>query len=217
VKILNTHAGIGGNRELWGDEHDVTAVEFDPAIAAVYQQRFPNDTVIVGDAFAYVEKHFAEFDFIWMSPSCPTHGQLRYNIGVKAKGYAPVMPDMTLYAAIVFLMHHHEGLWVVENVVPYYEPLIPPTVQLQRHPIWANFNIPQRDFAAKGIRTRSKLSDFANVGVDLSASGIKNKRQVFRNMVDPELGKHILDAAVGALRPATVDGGLLDLLEGAVA
>lgn len=207
MKILNTHAGIGGNRELWGDEHEVTAVEFDPAIAAVYQQRFPADTVIVGDAFSYVEKHFAEFDFIWMSPACPTHGQLRYNIGVKAKGYAPVMPDMSLYAAIVFLMHHHEGLWVVENVVPYYEPLIAPTVQLQRHPIWANFPIPYREFDAKGIRTRSKLSDYQGVGVDLSDSGIKNKRQVFRNMVDPELGRHILDAAL-----AHREGTELDLV-----
>lgn len=196
MRILNTHAGIGGNRELWGDDHEVTAVEFDPAIAAVYQQRFPNDTVIVGDAFGYVEKHFAEFDLIWMSPACPTHGQLRFNIGVKAKGYAPVMPDMTLYAAIVFLMHHHDGLWIVENTIPYYEPLIPPTTRLQRHLIWANFDIPYREFPAKGIRSKSKLSDYADVGVDLSGTQVKNKRQVFRNMVDPKLGRHILDAAI---------------------
>lgn len=201
MKILNTHAGIGGNRELWGDEHEITAVEYDPAIAAVYQKRFPNDTVIVGDAFGYVEKHFAEFDLIWMSPACPTHGQLRYNIGVKAKGYAPVMPDMTLYAAIIFLQHHHEGLWVVENVVPYYEPLIPPTSTLQRHLIWANFSIPQENFEAKGIRTKSKLSDYTDVGVDLTGTGIRNKRQVFRNMVDPQLGRHILDAALGVQQP----------------
>ena len=27
MKILNLYAGIGGNRKLWGDEHEITAVE----------------------------------------------------------------------------------------------------------------------------------------------------------------------------------------------
>ena len=27
MKILNLYSGIGGNRKLWGDEHEVTAVE----------------------------------------------------------------------------------------------------------------------------------------------------------------------------------------------
>ena len=27
MKILNLYAGIGGNRKLWGDEHQITAVE----------------------------------------------------------------------------------------------------------------------------------------------------------------------------------------------
>jgi len=29
MKILNLYAGIGGNRKLWGDQHQVTAVEYD--------------------------------------------------------------------------------------------------------------------------------------------------------------------------------------------
>ena len=43
MKILNLFAGIGGNRLLWNDvlaDIDVTAVEFDPAIAEVYKFRF---------------------------------------------------------------------------------------------------------------------------------------------------------------------------------
>ena len=32
MKILNLYAGIGGNRKLWGDEHDVTAVELEEDI-----------------------------------------------------------------------------------------------------------------------------------------------------------------------------------------
>jgi len=26
MKILNLYAGIGGNRKLWGDDHEITAV-----------------------------------------------------------------------------------------------------------------------------------------------------------------------------------------------
>lgn len=33
MKILNLYAGIGGNRKLWGDTHDITAVEFRDDIA----------------------------------------------------------------------------------------------------------------------------------------------------------------------------------------
>lgn len=33
MKILNLYCGIGGNRKLWGDEHEITAVEFEPKIA----------------------------------------------------------------------------------------------------------------------------------------------------------------------------------------
>lgn len=50
MKILNLYAGIGGNRKLWGNEHDITAVELRPEIAAIYHDLYPNDTVIVGDA-----------------------------------------------------------------------------------------------------------------------------------------------------------------------
>jgi DNA (cytosine-5)-methyltransferase 1 len=197
MKILNLYAGIGGNRAQWGTEHEVTAVEYDPLIAEVYHDLFPDDIVVVGDAMAYLEAHYHEYDFIWLSPPCPTHGQYRYNVGVKAKGYAPVIPEMTsLYGAIVFLDHHFDGLYAVENVIPYYKPLIEPTVKLQRHYIWSNFPITEADFDAKGLRDKNKLSDYAAVGIDLSKTKIKNKRQVFRNMADPRVGRHVLDAAL---------------------
>lgn len=70
MKILNLYAGIGGNRKLWGDDYEITAVEFDPEIARAYQDRYPNDTVIVGDAKQYLLDHYKEFDFIWASPPC---------------------------------------------------------------------------------------------------------------------------------------------------
>jgi DNA (cytosine-5)-methyltransferase 1 len=193
MKILNLYAGIGGNRRLWGD-HDVTAVEMDAAIADVYKTRYPNDTVVVGDAAVFLEAHYANYDFIWSSPPCPSHGQYRHNVGVIGKGFAPIMPDMTLYAQIVFLQHYAKGKWVVENVKPYYDPLVPATFELQRHLFWANFNAPPIKFCKSDIRHKNKISDFDGYEI-VAASKIKNKRQVLRNCVEAEVGDYILRCA----------------------
>ena len=47
MKILNLYAGVGGNRLLWGNDHDITAVEYDKGIAGVYADLYPNDKVII--------------------------------------------------------------------------------------------------------------------------------------------------------------------------
>ena len=193
MKILNLYAGIGGNRRRW-DGHEVTAVEYDPAIADVYKALYPNDTVVVGDAVAYLESNYAAFDFIWASPPCPSHGQYRHNVGVIGKGFAPIMPDMTLYAQIVFLQHYAKGKWVVENVKPYYTPLVPATFELQRHLFWANFNVPPHKFGKSDIRHKNKISDFDGYEI-VAASKIKNKRQALRNCVEAEVGEYILRCA----------------------
>lgn len=192
MKVLNLYAGIGGNRKFWTD-CQVTAVEYDAKIASVYKQLYPNDEVIVADAHQYLLDHHTEFDFIWSSPPCPTHGQYRYNVGYRAKGYKPVFPDMKLYEEIIFLQYYFKGKWVVENVKPYYEPLVAPTAILQRHLFWSNFHIPQKDYGASHLRTKNKITDFD--GSELVAnSKISNKRQVLRNCVTPELGQHIFEA-----------------------
>jgi len=193
MKILNLYAGIGGNRRLWGG-HDVTAVEFLPEIAAVYAQLYPNDVVVVGDAVTYLEKHYAEFDFIWASPPCPSHGQYRHNVGVIGKDFAPIMPDMTLYAQIVFLQHYAKGKWVIENVKPYYPPLVKPSFEMQRHLFWSNFDVAPRKFDKSNIRRKNKISDFDGYEV-VAASKISNKRQALRNCVDSDLGLHVFESA----------------------
>ena len=195
MKILNLYAGIGGNRKLWGDEHQITAVEFDPAIASVYQQLFPQDTVVVGDAVGYLEKNYTDYDFIWASPPCPSHGQYRHNVGVIGKGFAPLMPDMTLYSVIVFLQHYAQGNWLVENVKPYYEPLVSPSFEMQRHLFWSNFDVAPKTFDKSDIRNKNKISDFDGYEV-VASSGISNKRQALRNCVDPEVGLHIFQHAM---------------------
>ena len=97
MKILNLYSGIGGNRKLWSDEHDITAIELHPDIARIYQNHFPNDTVIIGDAHEYLLQYYKEFDFIWSSPPCQTHSSFRQNICVRYRGTEPKYPDMKLY------------------------------------------------------------------------------------------------------------------------
>lgn len=70
MNVLNLYAGVGGNRKLWQGV-TVTAVENEPKIAAVYQRLHPNDTVIIGDAHAYLLDNYHTFDFIWTSPPLP--------------------------------------------------------------------------------------------------------------------------------------------------
>ncbi|NBU34794.1 DNA cytosine methyltransferase, partial [bacterium] len=126
LKILNLYACLGGNRYKWDEVADieVTAVELDIELAKAYQERFPNDKVIVTDAHQYLLEHYKEFNFIWSSPPCPTHSKARFWAYGKKN---PVYPDMKLYEEIIFLQHHatENQKWIVENVNGYYEPLIP--------------------------------------------------------------------------------------------
>jgi DNA (cytosine-5)-methyltransferase 1 len=140
MKILNLYAGIGGNRKLWGDTHEITAIEYDPATAEVYKSYFPNDTLIIEDAHQYLLDHYKEFDFIWASPPCPTHSRLVTSNKTRMK---LEYPDMKLYQEIIFLKSFCDALFIVENVIPYYEPLIRPDVGLHRHLYWCNFRISQ--------------------------------------------------------------------------
>jgi DNA (cytosine-5)-methyltransferase 1 len=199
MKILNLYAGIGGNRKLWGPEHEVTSVEYDPKIAAVYADLFPDDTLIVGDAHEYLRQHHSEFDFIWSSPPCQTHSSFRYNIGVRFRGVEPKFPDMTLYEEIVFLQYHSTALWLVENVVPYYQPLIP-AEKIGRHLYWSNFDLPELPDPVDNIRGNQIPQLQELHGFDLSKYRLPNKRQVLRNCVTPEVGARILDAAMSSAR-----------------
>ena len=192
MRILNLYAGIGGNRKDWGDEHEITAVEYNPEIAAIYADLYPNDTLIVGDAHQYLLKHYKEFDFIWSSPPCQSHSSFRFNINVRFRGTEPKYPEMSLYQEIILLSTHFEGKYVVENVKPYYEPLIKPSVELQRHYFWTNFDIPVIKFDTDKLRT-AQIPDLQELhGVDLSKYKLSNKRQVLRNCVLSKVGSHIL-------------------------
>lgn len=197
MRILNLYAGIGGNRKLWPSHHEITSVEYDENIAAVYADLFPNDTLVVGDAHEFLRLHFREFDFIWTSPPCQTHSSFRFNIGVRFRGVEPKFPDMTLYEEVLFLQHHAEIPWVVENVVPYYEALIP-AQKIGRHLYWSNFELPDLPDPVDNIRG-SQIPDLEKLhGYDLSGYRLPNKRQVLRNVVSPAVGLAILESVEGA-------------------
>jgi DNA (cytosine-5)-methyltransferase 1 len=200
IHALNLYAGIGGNRKLWPEYVKVTSVEYNEEIASIYQDYYPNDTVIVGDANEYLLKNYNKFDFIWASPPCPSHSRVRM-MASKHGDYEPILPDMTLWQEIIFLKEFAKCPFVIENVVPYYEPLIRPTIELDRHYFWANFKIQRWQFD-KGDRKHNHVKPTDKLyGYDLSKYKIKHdKIKILRNMVNPEVGSHVFNCAVGAFK-----------------
>lgn len=196
MKILNLYAGLGGNRKLWEDV-EVTAVELDSKIATVYKRLYPRDVVIEGDAHEYLLQNSDKFDFIWSSPPCQTHSKMMKATRHKQKRYV----DMSLYQEILFLQHFYKGKWVVENVVPFYEPLIPGKI-LGRHMYWSNFDIgdykepiPKDFINLANLAGKKKLMDWLDIHYEENIYYGNNHcpAQILRNCVHPNEGKAILD------------------------
>ena len=211
MKILNLYACLGGNRYKWDEVTDVevTAVEWDEELARLYQERFPNDKVIVADAHQYLLDHYKEFDFIWTSPPCPSHSRARYwnssNYDTTTK---PIYPDLKLYEEVLFLEHYFKGKYVVENVIPYYEPLIT-AKKRGRHLYWTNFNLPNdlndRRFAISQTKNEFKeLCKFHSIDLE-NYKGTQSKVKIGRNLVDYEAGKTILETALGIIRKQDIN------------
>ena len=200
-RILNLYACLGGNRYKWdevSDNIEVVAVELDPELARLYQERFPNDTVIVADAHEYLLNNFKDFDFIWSSPPCPTHSKVRVS-QKNREDFDFKFPDMKLYEEVIFLDNFFGGKWCVENVVPYYEPLMP-AQKRARHLYWTNFRLPN------SLNERKQPKGFIMTGsipnenfheIDLTNyKGDQRKDKIARNLVDYEAGRTILETAM---------------------
>jgi DNA (cytosine-5)-methyltransferase 1 len=197
-KILNLYACLGGNRYKWdevADNLEVTAIELDPELARLYQERFPNDIVIVCDAHQYLLEHFKEYDFIWSSPPCPTHSRIQTSFKNR-NTWIPQYPDMKLYEEIIFLKQFFDGKYCVENVIPYYDLLIPGHKR-DRHIYWTNFNLPSvlstRSESIGGLNEHKRLEKFHNFKCKANIGGY---RDVLRNLVDYEAGRTILETAL---------------------
>lgn len=218
MKILNLYACLGGNRYKWdevADNLEITAVELDPEAARLYQERFPNDTVIVADAHQYLLDHYKEFDIIWSSPPCPSHSRARYwsssNYDTSVNA---IYPDLKLYEEILFLQHYFKtGKFIVENVIPYYEPLIP-AQKRGRHLYWTNFILPsdlqERKYRISGNKENPQKDELKNLCEfhDYNFKQYKGEQSVVkmaRNLVDYEAGKTILETALGIIRKSDVN------------
>ena len=203
VRVLNLYACLGGNRYKWDEvaNIEVTAVEWDEEFAKLYQERFPKDTVIVADAHEYLLKNYMNFDFIWTSPPCPSHSRVRFSQKNRENCDA-VYPDFKLYEEVVLLDNYFEGKYVVENVIPFYEPLIP-AKKRGRHLYWCNFNLPNelngRPQPKGFIETGSKPNEIFHE-IDLSSyKGEQRKDKIACNLVDYEVGKIIFATAMGVI------------------
>jgi len=207
MKILNLYACLGGNRFKWdevakdaGIEIEVTAVELDPEAARLYQERFPNDKVIVADAHQYLLENFKEFDFIWSSPPCPSHSRARF---ARRNTTTAIYPDLKLYEEVLFLENYFDGNYCVENVIPYYEPLIQ-AKKIGRHLYWTNFNLPNNLNERKcqimeGKDEVSKWCEFHNYDFR-KYKGEQRIDKMARNLVDYEAGRTIFETALGIIK-----------------
>ena len=195
MKILNLYSGLGGNRKLW-ENMEITSVESSVKIAEIYKQLYPEDTLIIGDAHQYLLENFQEFDFIWSSPPCQSHSKMIRS----GRNRKPRYPDMKLYEEILFLKHNFKGLWVVENVKPYYDALLEPT-EVGRHLFWSNFSIncKEKSWPSNAINlTTTEGSKTLKEWLGLHYEGnvyYDNNHcpaQVLRNCVHPEVGQQVL-------------------------
>lgn len=202
-KILNLYACLGGNRFKWdevADNLEVTAIELDPELARMYQERFPNDNVIIADAHQYLLDHYKEFDFIWSSPPCPSHSRVRIS-QKNRESFTPLYPDLKLYEEIIFLDNYFDGKYCVENVIPYYEPLIQ-AKKRGRHLYWTNFNLPMDIGERKIFKNMIEIGDVKQLSefhqYDFTKyKGKQRLNKIARNLVDYEAGRTILETVFG--------------------
>ena len=134
---------------------------------------------------------------------------------------------MKLYEEIIMLETvakgenpRFKGKYVVENVIPYYEPLIP-AKKRGRHLYWTNFNLPnvlsdrkspnmaaQKEGRELYKKLNKKVFDVFCEYHDYDFKKYKGKQDVkkmSRNLVDYEAGKTILETAVGIVRKENVN------------
>ena len=200
MKILILCAGIGGESELWDDlKNKITHVEIDPKIAQVIKDRKPNRTMVIGDAFQYLLENSRQFDFIWMSPPCQGNSKMIRS----GKNRKPRFPDLRLYEVKIFLDFNFKGKYVIENVIPYYNPVIKPTAKIGRHLFWANFNIDEsfeakqpKNFIMTGTVQGSKeLKEWLGINYEgnIYYNGNNDPCQVLRNCVHPLMGMHVFN------------------------
>lgn len=206
MKILNLYSGLLGNSNLWDDtDHDITNVEINEQLVRVGKERKPNQKFILADAHQYLLDHSGEFNFIWSSRPCQSHTRMMKFTRHKLRRY----PDFKLYEEIIYLQHFFKGLWVAENVVPYYKLMIEPTIKIGRHLFWSNFPIGDFD---EPKQPKNFINEATVSGSEMMKEwlGIQYKgniyyegnhcpAQVLRNCVHPKLGLHVFNEMMNSV------------------
>jgi DNA (cytosine-5)-methyltransferase 1 len=112
------------------------------------------------------------------------------------KGYN--IPNLTeIYGLSIYLEKRFPNIpYVIENVKPWYNPLIPPSVKLGRHYFWSNSRIPGKVFQ----KLRIDYLTFNQMAIEYGLNvkrirplGKLDRRKIIRNCVQPEIGKYIFD------------------------
>ena len=116
-----------------------------------------------------------------------------------------------MYEEIIFLETHFQGKYVVENVIPYYKPLIE-AQERERHLYWCNFKLPKdlkgrvKNFGdSKNGKTETieSWSEFHNFDFT-KYKGEQLVLKIARNLVDYEAGKTIFATAMGVILKSNV-------------
>ena len=116
---------------------------------------------------------------------------------------------MKLYEEIIFLQNHFDGKYVVENVIPYYKPLID-AKEKDRHLYWTNFNLPNtinsRHFngMCQGTGELERLKEFHDYDF-IKYKGEQQAIQIARNLVDYEAGKTIFETMLGIVKKEDIN------------
>jgi len=148
--------------------------------------------------------YYKEFDFIWSSPPCPTHSRARF---ARRETTSAAYPDLKLYEEIIFLEKWFDGKYVVENVIPYYEPLIS-AKKRGRHLYWTNFNLPsdvgdRKSGIMEGKDEVTQWCEFHDYNFR-KYKGDQRTDKMARNLVDYEVGKTILETVLGITRKQNI-------------
>ena len=194
LKFLDLYAGPGGAArgiqtlcEKKGIAYDYTAVEIDPEIAVAHKKNNPNSKVIVADAITFIHK-IKNYDFIIACPPCTSHSKL--NNMQKNK------PEID--TSLWFLIYHFKYNninFLIENVNPYYEPFIEPTIKISRHCFWSSFTIKEFVYQKyyKNFRYLS-IEDLEEYhGLVAPNMSREKQRKVLRSALQPSIVSGILE------------------------
>jgi DNA (cytosine-5)-methyltransferase 1 len=115
---------------------------------------------------------------------------------------------MKLYQEILFLQNYFKGKYCVENVIPFYEPLIV-AKKRGRHLYWCNFNLPnilseRKVQISAGSQEVNKLCKFHEYDFR-EYNGNQPINKIARNLVDYEAGRTILETVLGIYKSNNIN------------